>query len=120
MRKPIIRYSEAPEFQKDVQQIIDENYINYWLYTLFEKEQNFSVSETLFSLWPEDWLGGPALPLRTIMNAKIWGVLFPGLGDEGIFNRIDFRCSFSKDLMQKGTGEAKMSQVFLHEGNQIE
>ena len=90
------------------------------LYTMFEQDQTFSVSETLFSLWPEQWLGGPAIPLRAIMSAKVWGVLFPGLGDDGILSKVDFRCSFNKDFIKKGLGEAKVSQVFLHEGNQIE
>ena len=87
------------------------------LYTMFEQDQTFSVSETLFSLWPEEWLGGPAILLRAIMSAKVWGVLFPGLGDDGILSKVDFRCSFNKDFIKKGLGEAKVSQVFLHEGN---
>ena len=54
------------------------------------------------------------------MSAKVWGVLFPGLGDDGILSKIDFRCSLNKDYIKKGLGEAKVSQVFLHEGNQVE
>ena len=120
MRKPNIKFSDAPELQKDVQQIIDENYLNYMLYTMFEQDQTFSVTETLFSLWPEGWLGGPQA-IRAIMSAKVWGVLFPGLGDPDQIAKVDFRCSFNKEFMKKGLGEeAQVSQVFLHEGNQIE
>jgi len=68
MRKIEPNFSNEPEFMKDVQTIIDENYINYLLFSLFETDKVYSVTEALFSFWPESWLGGPTA-IKTIMSA---------------------------------------------------
>lgn len=53
---------------RDVQVIIDENYINYMLFSMFETDKVFSITEMLFQYWPEQWMGGPTA-IRALMSA---------------------------------------------------
>ena len=43
---------------RDVQKIIDENYLNYLLFGLFYGDKPFSLSEKLFSILPDALIGG--------------------------------------------------------------
>jgi len=58
--------------------IVDENYINYMLFNLFETESTYSITEWLFQMWPDQWLGGPQA-IRALMSAQIWSLFFPSV-----------------------------------------
>ena len=79
MRKVDPAFSNEPAFMKDVQMLVDENYLNYLLFNMFETEKEFSLTESLFSMWPEDWMGGPTV-IRGLMSVSIWQALFRDLG----------------------------------------
>lgn len=78
MRRINPEFSNEPEFMMDVQTIIDENYINYFLFSMFETEKIYSITELLFQYWPETWMGGPTA-IRALMSAQVWSALFPSL-----------------------------------------
>jgi hypothetical protein len=67
MRKVKTEFSNEPAFMKDVQIAVDENYLNYMLFNFFESEEMFSLTETMFKYWPEDWMGGPTV-IRGLMS----------------------------------------------------
>ena len=64
---PQIGFSDENEFMRDLQIVVDENYINDYLYTLFNSEKVFSVTELLFDKWPDQWMGG-VLAIRGLMS----------------------------------------------------
>lgn len=74
-------FSNEPKFMKDVQMVVDENYINYMLFNLFETDKEYSITEFLFTLWPDEWLGGPQA-IRAMMSVQIWSLFFPELKRE--------------------------------------
>ena len=45
---------------KDLQVVIDENYINYMLFQLFYTQKSYSLTDTIVEYMPEEWLGGGA------------------------------------------------------------
>lgn len=96
MRKVDTAYSNEPAFMKDIQMLVDENYLNYLLFNMFETEKEFSLTEQLFAMWPEDWMGGPTV-IRGLMSVSIWQVLFRDLIREyGPGQKVDFRCKLGK------------------------
>lgn len=52
------RFIDEMSFLRDVQQAIGENYLNYYLLTMFYREKPYSLTETLFQLMPDDIIGG--------------------------------------------------------------
>lgn len=56
---------------RDVQAVIDENYVNYILLHEFLNAETFSFTESLISWWPEDFYGGIAI-IRPMMSAAVW------------------------------------------------
>ena len=48
VRKINPTFSNEPKFMKDVQMVVDENYINYMLFNLFETDKQYSITEWLF------------------------------------------------------------------------
>lgn len=68
LRRTSPKFSSEPSFMRDVQTVFDENYLNYYLFNLFETDQVFSLTELLFEYWPENWMGGPTA-IRGLMSA---------------------------------------------------
>jgi len=68
MRRVKPEFSEAREHQRDVQVVIDENQINYYLFTLFYADKPFSLTERLLEMIPE-WLEPAAFMVKAVMNA---------------------------------------------------
>lgn len=96
MRKIKTEFSNEPAFMKDVQIVVDENYLNYFFFNWFESEEIFSLTETLFDYWPEDWMGGPTV-IRGLMSVQVWQSLFRNLkGAYDPLQQVDFRCGFGK------------------------
>ena len=112
MRTVDAEYSNEANFMRDVQVLVDENYLNYLLFNLFYSGKLYSVNEQLFKLMPDSFVGG-GLALRAVMNSHLWAFLFPDLKYEATVNsQIDFKCGFSKEYLQEGDlEEAKISQV---------
>lgn len=67
MRKIKPKFSDESHYMRDVQVVIDENYVNYQLFQLFYQKTVYSLTETLIEYMPEDFLGGGAV-IRAIMN----------------------------------------------------
>jgi len=63
---------------RDVQVIIDENYLNYHLFTLFYDDKAFSLSEMLLKYIPDTFLGAGAA-IKILMNTNVWGLFLPEL-----------------------------------------
>jgi hypothetical protein len=58
--------------------VIDENYMNYALLHDFLNSETFSLTESLISWWPENFLGGATM-IRPIMSSGLWSFFFPKL-----------------------------------------
>jgi hypothetical protein len=101
--------------------VVDENYINYWLFNMFETDSVFSITEQIFNYWPDDWMGGPAA-VRALMSVQVWSVLFPSLLQTyKPTQKVDFRCGFSKEFLNEGgLTDSTVSQVWFRDGNQID
>jgi len=112
MRKIKPKFSDESHYMRDVQVVIDENYVNYQLFQMFYQKTVYSLTEFLIEYMPEDFLGGGAV-IRALMNTKVWQVLFPELATEYDANqRIDLRCGWSKDYLKKGKlSESSISQI---------
>lgn len=78
MRAVDPEYSNEANFMRDVQVLVDENYLNYLLFNLFYNGKLYSISEQLFKLMPDGFVGG-GLALRAVFNAHLWGAVFPEL-----------------------------------------
>lgn len=102
MRNIRPKFSEEKEYIRDVQVVLDENYINYFLFQLFYKDKVYSLTDTIFEYLPEEYLAG-GVAVRGIMSSQVWAFLFPELTEEYEGNqRIDFRCGWNKDYLEKG------------------
>ena len=107
------------DFLRDVQQVVGENYLNYFLLTMFYREKPYSLAEILFQSMPDDVIGGQAL-IASLLNTRVLGYFFEELKSLPP-QRLDLRCSFSKDYMTKGhLGDAKLSRVWFREGDAID
>lgn len=52
------KFIDEMNFLRDVQQVVGENYLNYYLLTMFYREKPYSLTETLFQIMPDDIAGG--------------------------------------------------------------
>lgn len=82
MRTTKAEFSEEPDYQRDVQVVIDENYVNYALFSMFYADKPFSVTEKLLEMIPE-WLEPAAFLIKAVMNARTFSVFFPELTKYG-------------------------------------
>ena len=101
MRKIRGGFSDEEAYMRDLQVVIDENYINYMLFQLFYQQKTYSFTDTIVEYMPEEWLGG-GTALKAIMNTSVWSFLFPELSNEYDNQRMDFRCGWNKDYLAKG------------------
>jgi hypothetical protein len=46
------QFKDDTKFMRDTQIVIDENYFNWVLFTMFTDAEQFSLTETLFKYWP--------------------------------------------------------------------
>jgi hypothetical protein len=67
MRKIKPKFSDESHHMRDVQVVIDENYINYQLFQLFYQKSVYSLTDALITYMPEDFLGGGAV-IRALMS----------------------------------------------------
>ena len=111
------KFSEEPAFNRDVQVVLDENYINYWFFTMFYHQGQFSLSEYLFSILPDDF--GIGAMLKVILNTNIFQYFFAGLKEEfGLNKRIDFKCGFNKEYLNQGhLHDTQISRVYFKEND---
>ena len=120
MRKVKAGFSDEEPYMRDLQVVIDENYINYMLFQLFYTKKAYSLTDTLVAYMPEEWLMGGAA-LKAIMSTTVWSAVFPELGYDYENQRMDFRCGWNKDYLAKGKLEnTELSQVQFKEGNTID
>ena len=104
---------------RDVQVVIDENYLNYLLYNLYHRDKVFSVAAKLFDWLPEGFVGGAAL-LRGLLSTHLWAFAFPELSRYPKGSRLDFECGFNKDYLLTGDMEnVEISQVQFEDGNHV-
>jgi len=68
MRSINPKFSDEPEHQRDVQVVIDENQINYYLFSMFYADKPFSLTEKLLEMMPE-WMEPGAFLIHAVMNA---------------------------------------------------
>jgi len=101
MRAIDVAFSDDGEHMRDVQVVIDENYINYYLYDLFHRDNTFSIAETLFSWMPEGFFAGGTI-IRALLSTSIWSFLFPELKEYKKNSKLDFKCGFNKDYLIGG------------------
>jgi hypothetical protein len=120
MRKPKPKFSDESHYMRDVQVVIDENYVNYMLFQLFYQKKTYSLTEFIIQYMPEDFLGGGAI-LRALMSTQVWQVFFPELTKDYGEARIDLRCGWSKDFLKKGElSESSISQIQFRDDNMID
>ena len=113
------KFIDEMNFLRDVQQVVGENYLNYYLLTMFYREKPYSLTETLFQIMPDDIVGGQSL-ISSLLNTKVLGFFFDELKDLP-YQRLDLRCSFSKDYLTKGhLGDAKLSRVWFRDGDALD
>lgn len=101
--------------------IVDENYINYHLFLLYNTEKLFSLNEMLFDIWPEHFMGGPA-SMRALMSAQVWQFFFPGVVEKySNTHKVDFRCGFHHHFLEEGNLQNHgMSRIQFQDGNKID
>jgi hypothetical protein len=79
---------------------LDENNINYYLFSLFYADKPISLSEVIIGFIP-DTFGAAGTAVKAIMNAKIFSVFFPQLKKYNN-NRVDMKCAFNKEFLNRG------------------
>lgn len=102
LRKIKPKFEEHKNFQKDIQVVLDENYINYVLFTLLYEDKPISVTDLLLDRLPETFMGAGAA-IKAVMNTNVFGLVFPELVREfGNGKRLDLRCGMNKEYLSKG------------------
>lgn len=99
MRQITPKFDESAKFAKDVQVTLDENYLNYMLFTMFYEDKPFSLTEKIIEALPESFaMAGTAI--KALMNTNVVAVFLPSIVDEfGAGKRVDLRCGFNKDYL---------------------
>lgn len=88
-------FNEADRFQKDVQIVVDENYINYFLFTLIYEEKPFSAIEAIEKLAKGNQM--VLMAMRIILNTNVIGVFMPEIKEEhGNGKVVDLKCGMNK------------------------
>lgn len=119
MREVNPAYSDDGEHMRDVQVVIDENYLNYLLYNLYHRDRVFSIAEKLFDWMPENAMGG-GTAIRALMSTQIWAFFFPELAEFKKGSRLDFKCGFNKDFLITGQlDNVEISQVQFEDGDHV-
>lgn len=115
-------FSDDSKMMKDVQVVLDENYVNYQFFNLFYQEKQYSATDLLLQYIPEDYLSYAQTLIKLVFNTGLWSLGYKDLGDKyGLTNRIDLRCSFSKEFLQEGNlDNAGVSRIKFHEGNVVD
>ena len=75
-----IEFSNEPEFMKDVQLIIDENYLNEVFLQLFHSQKRFSLKEILISLLDTQsvfLLNAGKMAINSLMTSAVWSKWLP-------------------------------------------
>ena len=78
---------------------LDENYLNYMLFTMFYDDKPFSLTEKIIEALPESFqMAGTAI--KALMNTNVIAKFLPNILDEfGAGKRVDLRCGFNKDYL---------------------
>lgn len=119
MRRIKPQFSEDPEHQRDVQIVLDENYINYYLFSLFYADKPISLSEVIIGFIP-DTFGAAGSAIKAIMNTKIFSVFFPAL-EKYKNRRVDLKCALNKEFLNRGHLEDQsISHIKFKDGNQVD
>ena len=88
---------------RDVQIVIDENYVNDYFLNLFHSSEVISLTDTLAGYLPHEGVSGKAaqIALQLFMSTTVWKKWFPSLGVDFKFHKqVDLRCGFSKSFIQ--------------------
>ena len=97
------QFSTELTHMRDVQQVIDEHYLNYLLFSLFYKKGEYSLTEQIFSVLPDQQAEFSGMALRMIMSTGFFQLLFLELRDKyGVNKRVDLKCSFNKSYLERG------------------
>ena len=71
-------FSEDDDYQKDIQVVIDENYINLFMLNTFHNAHMYSLTEHLIKMWPDEFMGGAGF-IKSLMSVAVWELFFPNL-----------------------------------------
>ena len=113
------KFIDEMNFLRDVQQVVGENYFNYFLFTMFYREKPYSLNESLLNVLPDDMIGGQTL-IAMLLNTNVMSFFFEDL-KQMPNKRLDLRCSFSKDYLKSGhLGEKKLSRLSFREGDMVD
>lgn len=121
MRQVTPKFDESGKFAKDVQVALDENYLNFMLFTMFYDDKPFSLTEKIIEMLPSGFeMAGTAV--KALLNTNVVGQFMPTILDEfGAGKRVDLRCGFNKDyLAQAHMQDISLSQVHFRKGNRID
>ena len=66
---------------RDVQIAMDENFLNYLLFTMFYDEKPFSLKEKLTSNMPS-YFEGANMMMKAMMHTQVFALLMPELVKE--------------------------------------
>lgn len=98
--------------------VIDENQVNYYLYTLFQAAKPFSLMDTFVSIVPQQY-AVVAPMLKQMMNTQVLSLFFPKLKSYGN-RKADLKCSLSRDELRKGGIQGEISTIRFLDGNKID
>jgi hypothetical protein len=98
-------FSEADEFKKDMQLIIDENYLNEFFLSLFHSQATYSLRDTLYAMLDDHTSlvhSAGKLALATFMSTGMWQKWLPTIREDFGARTLpmDIRCGFSKEFMR--------------------
>lgn len=114
-------FSNEQSFLRDVQMVVDENFLNSILFSAFYKKKFYSITDLLLDLMPEGFAASAPIA-RAIMNTSVFKFIFPELVREfGENKQIDFRCAFNKDFLQQGHLSSNgLSRITFRDGDLVE
>ena len=112
-------FNEEARFQKDVQIVVDENYMNYFLFSMLYSEKNFSLVEFIEKIAKGNQLANMAM--RILLNTNVLGVFMPEIKSEfGNQRPVDLRCGMNKKFLQDHLNQQNViSSIKLLDGDRI-
>ena len=112
-------FNEEARFQKDVQIVVDENYMNYFLFSMLYSEKNFSLVEFIEKIAKGNQIANMAM--RILLNTNVLGVFMPEIKSEfGNQRPVDLRCGMNKKFLQDHLNQQDViSSIKLLDGDRF-
>lgn len=104
---------------------MDENFLNYMLFTMFYDDKPFSLKKKLTDMMPT-YFENASMMLKAMMHTQVFAAFMPEIVKEFGNTQADLRCSMNQKLLFEGSFEEQadllqdLSSITFRDGDKID